>query len=85
MTAPRKVYVLIDEKTGKWFGMCERQFPDQPGADVHQELWHLDKYENVVYAERVYNYEDSGTERLLKAILENYPLIKEVDLGNFNN
>lgn len=50
---PRKVYVLIDDRDGKWFGMCERQFPDQPGPDCHQELWHLDKYENVIFSERI--------------------------------
>lgn len=49
----RKVYVLIDEKIGEWFGMCDYQFPDQPGADVHQELWHLNRYDDVVYAKYI--------------------------------
>jgi len=53
MAKPRKVYVLIDEKTGDWFAMNISKFPDQPGADIHQELWILDKYENTTYKERV--------------------------------
>lgn len=49
----RKVYVLIDNRDNKWFGMCEHKFPEQWGADVHQELWHLNRYDDVVYAEQI--------------------------------
>jgi len=94
----RKVYVLICDKTGDWYAMCANRFPDQPGPDCHQELWELDKYENVTYREVIMpkekpenadrdretkEYQDKQSDKLLDDMFKDDK--REVDLGNSRN
>lgn len=54
MSQPRKLYVLVCDKTGDWIAQCiEKGKISSHSPDAHLEIWYYNNFNDVVQKERI--------------------------------